>query len=477
MAGCKMIKVLSVTSECAPLVKTGGLADVAGALPFALAKHGVEMRTLLPGYPSVMTQLERPKKVMTLTNMFGGDIDVLAAKVAGLELLIVDAPHLFDREGNIYSGYDGSDWNDNPERFSALCQVAAKIGRDGADGWHPDICHGHDWQAGLMPEYMRDDTDGPATVMTIHNIAFQGLADPNSIGRLGLDPYRFTRDGYEFWGKVSTLKAGILSADRITTVSKTYATELMTPEFGMGLEGVIETRRDALFGIVNGIDDTVWNPETDTAISPYKTPAGKAKNKAALQKEFGLKESEGPLCVVVSRLTDQKGLDLLLQALPALLDRDGQLIVLGTGDAALEAAFRAETRLENVAVHIGYNEEMSHRVIAGGDAILVPSRFEPCGLTQLYALRYGTVPLVSMTGGLADTVINASPAALAMHCATGVQFTPVTANALSVALTHLCDLYANTSTWKKLQQNGMKQPVNWAASAGAYAALYKDLVG
>ncbi len=471
-----MIKVLSVTSECAPLVKTGGLADVAGALPLALTAHEVEMRTLLPGYPAVMAKLKKPKKVMELANIFGGNIHVLQAKVAGLDLLVVDAPHLFDRVGGLYAGPDGHDWHDNPERFSALCQVAAKIAREGVDGWCPDICHGHDWQAGLMPEYMRGHADRPATVMTIHNIAFQGMADPKSIGRLGLDPYRFTRDGYEFWGKVSALKAGLMSADQITTVSKTYAAELMTEEFGMGLEGVIDARRDALSGIVNGIDDSTWNPTTDKAITPYKSVSGKAKNKTALQKEFGLKKSGGPLCVVVSRLTEQKGLDLLLQALPTLLDRGGQLVVLGTGDASLEAAFRAETRHKNVAVHIGYDEDMSHRVIAGGDAILVPSRFEPCGLTQLYALRYGTVPLVSLTGGLADTVINASPAALAMECATGVQFSPVTANALSVALTHLCDLYASKPTWKILQRNGMKQPVDWAASAGAYAALYKDLV-
>jgi starch synthase len=476
MAGLKMIKALSVTSECAPLVKTGGLADVAGALPLALADHGIDMRTLLPGYPAVMAQLMDPKKVMTLDNMFGGSVDVLAAHVAGLDLLIVDAPHLFDRDGNIYAGYDGADWNDNPERFSALCQVAAHIGREGAGGWRPDICHGHDWQAGLMPEYMRGDEDRPATVMTIHNIAFQGLADPKYIGRLGLDPYRFTKDGFEYWGKVSALKAGLMSADRITTVSQTYAAELMTPEFGMGFEGVLNARRDDLSGIVNGIDDVTWDPETDPAILSYKTLAGKAKNKAALQKEFGLKTSDGPLCVVVSRLTDQKGIDLLLQTLPALLARGGQLIVLGSGDAGLEAALHAQTQDENVAVHIGYDEAMSHRLIAGGDAILVPSRFEPCGLTQLYALRYGTVPLVSLTGGLADTVIHASPAALAMKCATGVQFHPVTANALAVAVNQLCDLYACQSTWKTLQKNAMKQPVNWAASAGSYAALYKDLV-
>ena len=471
-----MIKVLSVTSECAPLVKTGGLADVAGALPLALAAHNVHMRTLLPGYPAVMKQLAKPKTVMTLADIFGGTVRVLASTIAGLDLLVVDAPHLFKREGNIYSGYDGAEWNDNPERFSALCQVAANIARNGIDGWQPDVCHGHDWQAGLMPEYMRGDKKRPATVMTIHNIAFQGLADPITIGKLGLDPYRFTRDGYEFWGKVSSLKAGLMSADRITTVSKTYAAELMRPEFGMGLEGVIDKRRYSLTGIVNGIDDVVWNPTTDLAITPYKTPAGKAKNKAALQVEFGLEKSDGPLCVVVSRLTHQKGLDMLLQSLPTLLDRGGQLIVLGTGDSGLEAAFRAETRHKNVAVHIGYNEDMSHRLIAGGDAILVPSRFEPCGLTQLYALRYGTVPLVSLTGGLADTVINTSTAAMAMKCATGIQVTPVTANALSLALTDLCDLYANKTVWKMLQKNGMKQPVNWDASAGAYAALYRDLI-
>lgn len=471
-----MIKVLSVTSECAPLVKTGGLADVAGALPLALKAHDVDMRTLLPGYPAVMKHIKKAKAVMSLSNVFGGEITVLSANVAGLDLYVIDAPHLFDREGGIYVDADGSDWHDNPERFSALCQVAAKIGRDGVDGWKPDVCHGHDWQAGLMPEYMRGYQKRPATIMTIHNIAFQGIADPKSIGKLGLDPYRFIREGYEYWGRISTLKAGLMSADRITTVSKTYAAELMTSEFGMGLEGVIEARRDDLSGIVNGIDDVTWDPAKDPSILPYKAPSGKAKNKKALLEEFGLKLSKGPLCVVVSRLTEQKGLDLLLQALPSLLDRDGQLLVLGTGDPSLEAALHAETRHENVAVHIGYDEEMSHRVIAGGDAILVPSRFEPCGLTQLYALRYGTVPLVSLTGGLADTIINASPAALAMGCATGVQVSPVTANALSVALTQICDLYENKPLWKTLQRNGMKQPVGWSASAGAYADIYKDLV-
>ena len=261
--------------------------------------------------------------MLTLHDVFGGDLKLLAATVQGLELLIVEAPHLYDRPGNIYLGDDGKEWPDNPQRFAALCQVAAHIAVQGVGDWRPDICHGHDWQAGFMPEYLLGHDTRPATVMTIHNIAFQGLTTPDQIGQLGLDPHRFTQDGYEYWGKVSALKAGLMAADRITTVSQTYANELMTKEFGMGLEGVIRSRRDDLTGIVNGIDDVAWDPATDAAITPYKTLKGKAANKAALRKEMGLPDSDGPLCVVVSRLTQQKGLDLLVQALPALLERGG----------------------------------------------------------------------------------------------------------------------------------------------------------
>jgi starch synthase len=259
-------------------------------------------------------------------------------------------------------------------------------------------------------------------------------------------------------------------------VSRTYADELMTPEFGMGLDGVMRHRRDVLSGIVNGIDEDAWNPATDKAIKSYKTLKDKEKNKTALRAELDLPEASGPLCVVVSRLTHQKGLDLLLEALPTLTARGGQLAVLGSGDAALEAAFRAAAAHANVAVRIGYDEALSHRLIAGGDAILVPSRFEPCGLTQLYGLRYGTLPLVALTGGLADTVINASPAALAAGCATGIQFHPITADALRGAITRLCDLYADRPTWATMQANATKHPVGWATSAAAYAALYRDVL-
>lgn len=470
------MRVLSIASECAPLVKTGGLADVAGALPAALRVEGVEMRTLLPGYPAVTAALEDGVEVATFDDLFGAPARVLAGTAAGLDLLVIEAPHLFARPGNPYLGPDGRDWPDNPERFAALSWVGAWIGVHGAGGWHPQVLHGHDWQAGFVTEYLRQMGGGPATVLTIHNIAFTGATDAGRMHGLRLDPGRFHVDGYEYWGGISALKAGLMGADALTTVSPTYAAELMTPEYGMGLEGVIRHRREVLVGILNGIDTDAWNPATDTAIRPFADPAGKATNTAALRAEMGLPDADGPLCVIVSRMTHQKGLDLVLEALPALLDGGGQLALLGSGDPGLEYAFRTlGEQNPHVAVRIGYDEAMSHRLIAGGDAILVPSRFEPCGLTQMYGLRYGTVPVVGLTGGLADTVINASPAALARNVATGIQFSPVTADALRGALGRLCGLYRDKAAWSGLVANAMAQPVGWDQSARAYAALYDRL--
>ncbi|WP_225612428.1 glycogen synthase GlgA [Paracoccus sp. PAR01] len=472
-----MMRVLSVASECAPLVKTGGLADVTGALPRALAAEGVEMRVLLPGYPAVMAALEDVAPVIDFDDLFGGPARLLAGMAAGLDLLVIDAPHLYDRAGGPYHAPDGTDWHDNPERFAALSWVAAHVAAHGAGDWHPQILHGHDWQAGLMTEYLRG-MDAPAirTVLTIHNIAFHGNVGADRLGALRLDPSRFTHDGFEYWGMISALKAGLVGADALTTVSPRYAEELMTPEFGMGMDGVMRHRRDDLSGILNGIDHEVWNPTKDPLVTPYEKPAGKLANKAALRAEFGLPEAAGPLCIVVSRMTFQKGLDLLLEALPALTARGGQLALLGSGERELENAFRnAAGQDPNVAVRIGYDEGLSHRMMAGGDAILVPSRFEPCGLTQLYGLRYGTLPLVALTGGLADTVINASPAAMAQGVATGLQFAPVTVEALRNALAHLCDLYAQPKIWARMQRNAMSQPVGWDQSAREYARLYHRL--
>ncbi|KAA9007961.1 glycogen synthase GlgA [Histidinibacterium aquaticum] len=466
MAG-RAVRILSVASECAPLVKTGGLADVAGALPGALAAEGVEMVTLLPGYPAVLSALAGAEAVHEERDLMGGPARVLRGEAAGLKLLVLDAPHLYDRDGSIYLGPDGHDWPDNPERFAALCWVAAALAGD------YDAVHCHDWQAGLVPYYLRDKPT--PTILTIHNIAFHGLAPPERIGALRLVPSDFNPEGFEFWGKVSALKAGLVWADKLTTVSPTYAEELMRPEFGMGMEGMMRARAGDLSGILNGIDEGVWSPATDPHIAPYKTPRGKARNKAALREELGLPDSGGPLCVVISRLTGQKGMDLLLESLPALLSRGGQLALLGSGEPAIQEAFQDLSAQPGVAVRIGYDEALSHRLIAGGDAILVPSRFEPCGLTQLYGLRYRTIPVVALTGGLADTVINASPAALARRVATGLQFYPVTATALGNALSRLCDLWEAPEIWADLQKNAMSHPVGWENSAKAYASLYFSL--
>lgn len=471
-----MTNALFVVSECAPLVKTGGLADVAGALPVALAAQGVAVRVLLPGYRSVMRHTGTAKTVVRYDALFGGAAELLACKVAGIDLLILDAPHLYDRDGAIYGDATGQDWPDNAERFAALCKVGAMISADGVDGWRPDIVHGHDWQAGLTPEYMHILGVDVPFVFTIHNIAFHGNAEAGKLKTLGLDPARFNADHFEFWGQISALKAGLVGAAKINTVSQTYAEELLTPAFGIGMDGVLRARQADLSGIVNGIDLDVWNPETDPNIKTYQSPAGKAPNKKALQMTFGLGASDGPLCVLVSRLTEQKGIDLLLDALPALLDRGGQLALLGSGDPKLEVALlEAAERHENLSVKIGYDEALSHRMMAGGDVILVPSRFEPCGLTQLYGLRYGTLPLVALTGGLADTVINASPAALARGVATGLQFFPVNAQALANAFARLADLYDDGAVWKTMQRNAMKQPVGWETSAAAYKNIYDSL--
>ena len=477
--GTVKLNILSVASECAPFVKTGGLADVVGALPAALAAEGVAVRTLLPAYPAVLAQATGAKVLATEKNLFGGPARVLSAKMAGLDMLLLDAPHLFDREGNIYLGADGKDWPDNPERFAALSWVAAQIGAKGIDGWVPDLVHCHDWQAGFAPEYLRAMGRPVPSVLTIHNIAFHGYAPVQKLGALKLDPARYDRDGFEFWGKISALKAGLMAADRLTTVSPSYAVELMREEFGMGMDGVMRHRARDLSGILNGIDTDVWSPQQDPAITPYSVQdlAGKAQNKAALRAEMGLPDSDGPLLCVVSRLTEQKGLDLLLQALPALTAAGGQLALLGSGEKWMEAAFlEAANGDPHIAVKIGYDEGLSHRLIAGADAILVPSRFEPCGLTQMYGLRYGTLPVVALTGGLADTVINASPAALAQGVATGIQFHPVTTTTLMQAITTACRLWQDKATWARMQANAMAQPVDWGPSAKDYAALYQSLV-
>lgn len=472
-----MRAALSVTSECAPLVKTGGLADVAGALPAALAPLGWALRTLLPGYPAVMAATKGAKVVAEWPDLLGHAARLRAARVGALDLLILDCPDLFDRPGGPYLDSGGRDWPDNDLRFAALSLAAARVAVEGVKGWVPEVVHLHDWQAGLAPVYMAELGAPQRSLITVHNMAFHGLAQARRLRALALPDTSFTLQGFEYYGHISALKAGLTCADAITTVSPTYAQELTTPEFGMGLDGVIRQRADVLHGILNGIDTIAWDPMSDPAIAPFKSPSGKAANARALRQEFGLGASKGPLCVVVSRLSDQKGLDLLLQALPALTARGGQLALLGSGDRGLENAWlsAAAAHPDQVSVRIGYDEGLSHRMFAGADAVLVPSRFEPCGLTQLYALRYGALPVVARTGGLADTVIHANAAALLAGCATGIVHAPASAEALSGALSLLCDLHQQPQVFKKMQKNAMAHPVGWEASAPRYAALYEQL--
>lgn len=473
-----MKTVLSVASECAPLVKTGGLADVVGALPAALAPEGWRIFTLLPGYPAVMEKLKSPRRIRRERYCFGAPGNVLYEQVDGLDLLVLEAPHLYERAGSIYLGPDGQDWPDNPERFAALSWVAARLATMGFEGQEFQILHAHDWQAALAPLYLQEmgGDEGVGTFLTVHNVAFHGWAPPNRLRALRLPRSLYTHELLEYHGRINALKAGLLTADAISTVSPTYARELLTPEFGMGLDGVLRTREGDLHGILNGIDETAWNPQTDSAITPYATPEEKSVNKAALLESFGLEPGAGPLFVVVSRLTGQKGLDLLLDTLHVIAERDARLVLLGSGEAWMETAWTAAAQtMPEVAVRIGYDEALSHRIIAGGDMILVPSRFEPCGLTQLYGLRYGTVPVVARTGGLADTVIDANEAARSAHVATGLQFAPVTADALRYALNSACDLYSDTQAFTRMQKNAMAQPVGWGGSASRYAALYHSL--
>ncbi len=476
------MKILLVASECAPFVKTGGLADVVGALPKALAAGGVEGRVILPLYSDLKGLADHASASMDLGALYGGAARLLAVEAEGLSLLLLEAPHLFERSGGIYIDEKGSDWADNAQRFAALSEAAARVAVEGFDGWTPDILHAHDWQAGLAPWYLRQRGSGMPCVLTIHNIAFQGVFDSELIEQLKLDPEGFSLGGYEYWGKISFLKAGVIASNRVTTVSPTYARELMLPQFGMGFEGLLQSRKSDLLGILNGIDLDTWNPETDPMIAENytaRTLKRKVVNREALETRFNLMSNpDAPLFCVISRLTEQKGLDLLLQALPTLVSRGARLALLGSGDKALEEAYRraASNYPGSVGTIIGYDEPLSHLMQAGSDAILVPSRFEPCGLTQLYGLRYGTLPVVARTGGLADTVIDANDAAIKAGSATGVQFAPVTTDGLIQAIDRTCDLYQDRRIWSSLVRNAMRHPVGWDASAQTYQSLFETML-
>jgi starch synthase len=473
------MRVLSVASEAVPLVKTGGLADVAGALPAALAPHGVAMTTLLPGYPAVLKAVGKGKPVHSWPDLLGQKARALAGSIGGQPLLVLDIPALFDRAGGPYGDASGQDWPDNWQRFAALGRAAADL----AVSQDFDLLHAHDWQAGLAPAYLRflHASNAPPSVMTIHNMAFQGHYGREIFPKLGLPDAAWSITGVEYHGGVGYLKAGMEAASLITTVSPTYAREIRLPEFGMGLEGLIASRGTQVRGIVNGIDPAEWNPATDAHAQARYSAASLARrrtNKRALEAEFGLESGDGPLFIIVSRLTWQKGMDVMVEVLDHLVGSGGRLALLGSGDAGLVAGFSAAAARHpgRIGLKIGYDEALSHRMQAGGDAILVPSRFEPCGLTQLYGLAYGCVPVVARTGGLADTVIDANLAALGTGAATGIVFTGVTPASLADAISRTIGLYRQPALWKGLQRAGMKADFSWAASGAAYAKTYQELV-
>ena len=470
------MRTLFVASELFPYVKTGGLADVMAALPRALRALGADVRLLLPAYPAIREAVAIHGVAAELPELPGGSARILRAEAPGLPLYLLDHP-FFDRPGNPYGHPD-----DLAQRFAALAWSAAHLGRSGdAEGWRPEVLHGHDWHVGLMPAYVAYGAGPrPATVMSIHNIAFQGRFPAALLGELRLPAHAFTPDGVEFHGDIGFLKAGLRLADRLTTVSPTYAREIQQAG-GHGLEGLLAHRGGELRGILNGVDRGVWNPARDpNLISRYdlRHPARRRPNRADFQLRLGLEaDPDAPVFAAISRLDPLKGLDLVLDNVDHLVARGAQLAVIGTGDTHAEGAFRqaAQRHPGRVGVFLGYDETLAHRAFAGADVILVPSRQEPCGLTQLYAQAYGALPLVRRTGGLADTVVGISAETLAEGTATGIAFDAATGWALGEAINAALALFADPPAWRQVQRRGMAADFGWEGPARAYLELYATI--
>ena len=480
----KSIRVLAVASEIFPLIKTGGLADVVGALPIALKAEQVDTSTLVPGYPAVLDSLRGAATVFECPLFFGGKARLLKGTHDELDLFVLDAPHLFGRSGNPYLSPEGIDWPDNGIRFAALSGMAANIGAGAVPAFVPDVVHAHDWQAGLTPAYLRYcHRRMPGSVMTVHNMGYQGKFPPEMLSQFDLPAEAFTIEGVEYYGGIGFLKAGLRLADRITTVSPTYANEIQTDEGGMGLGGLLRERTGDLRGILNGLDTSVWNPRTDPHIAErYDADRlqNRIINKAALQQRLGLEVApDAFLLGVISRMSWQKGLDLLFDNVPTILREGMQLALLGTGDADLQSMYRATAQVNRgqIGVVIGYDEGLAHLIQAAADSLVVPSRFEPCGLTQLCALRYGAVPIVSRVGGLEDTVVDMNAPAIAGDGKTGFKFAPVTTQNLADALRRAHATFRDRAGWYQIQQNGMSRDVSWRNRAAHYADLYREILG
>ena len=480
------MKILQVSAEIYPLLKTGGLADITGALPAALRAAGCDPRVLLPGFAVMLADLQGAETIAKLTAPWGEPFTVVRGRLAALNTVayVIDAPALYLRPGsNPYEDAQRQPYADNHRRFALLGYAAARLAQGLDAQWQPEVVHCHDWHAALAPAYIAllpvPESARVATVYTVHNLAYQGLFPAHHFDDLGLPNTAFATDGLEYYGELSFMKAGLYYADRISTVSPTYAREIQTPEQGCGLDGLLRARADRLCGILNAVDDAVWNPAHDAQI-PFAYDAnnatGKARCKAALQIELGLTVlKDAPLFSVVSRLTEQKGLHLVLAALDALLARGGQLVVLGSGEGWMEDAFRerAAAHADALAVCIGYDESFAHRIFAASDVTLVPSRFEPCGLTQMYGLKYGSLPLVRRVGGLADTVVDCTLEDLAEGNATGFVFDEFSVAGFERALRRAFALYGRRAEWSAVRARGLRQDLGWQHAAAQYVALYQ----
>lgn len=480
------MNILFATSEIYPLAKTGGLADVSGALPVALRKLGVDIRVLLPGYPKVLAALPGKILLASLELPVHGALRLFSAIMpdSDVPLIVIDHPGYFNRRGGPYQDTTGQDWPDNHLRFGLLSAITALLGSATSPlHWQVDIVHCNDWQTALAPAYLQHGSAHPAqTLMTIHNLAYQGIFPPHTLSELGLPPASFSIEGLEYYGNLSFLKAGLYYAEHLSTVSPTYAEEIQQDALGFGMQGLLQQRRAQLTGIVNGIDTHDWNPACDPHLCRHYQPGrmtGKAAAKRLLQAEHGLTLSkDAPLLGVISRMTPQKGQDLLLAIAPQLIESGAQIVVLGNGDALLEKKLRelAAEYPAQVGVVIGYNEGLAHRIEAGADIFLMPSRFEPCGLNQMYSQRYGTPPVVHRTGGLADTVTDTTDASLADGSATGFMFDEATPAAFLTAVQRALACYHNPRQWNQIKKNGMACDFSWEASARQYQALYRRML-
>jgi starch synthase len=485
-ASLEPLRILFATPECAPWVKTGGLADVSAGLPAALEALGHDVRVLLPAYPSVLAAAAHRRAFIEIpaTAHFPACTVHQSPLPSGVPAWLVNCPELFERDGGPYQDRDGVDWEDNAQRFGQVARVAALLaGASNPLDWRPDVLHCNDWQTALAPAYLRFAGGARArTVMTIHNLAFQGLFPPEEVARLGLPAQSYAIDGVEFWGRMSFLKAGLQYADAITTVSPTYAREIRREPLGFGLQGLLAARASALHGIANGIDVAEWDPASDRLIAQrYDADrlTSKAFNKEALQERLGLPlEPRVPLVGMVSRLTLQKGIDLVAEVAREIVGLPAQLVVLGTGERELERALAdvAKANAQRVAVRLAYDEPLAHLIEAGADMFLMPSRFEPCGLNQMYSQRYGTPPVARATGGLADTIVDATPAALADGTATGFLFDEESPVALLAAIERAIALYREPKEWRQLQRAGMAMDLGWGAAARRYAEVYAGLL-